>query len=216
MAENTSPRSWLRPLLDVVAVIMAIIALYFSWRALELSREANSLAKEGNAIAQSSNEIALSSIGPAVVPQRGTGIDAMWMYGCSQSGSSDYFLTWIVENKIEFKNTGPKTAYLQDVSISGKEGANWRITVLDGDNWVLLPANIAPDSTRELRFVARAIQSDSSEDAIRTLYERDRYENVFLKWAFSFSDGSTLLWQTGAYPSSPGLEFTRTCASLAD
>ncbi len=195
--------------ISIASLVISAIAVVFAWQANKIAREANELTQQSIRVAQESNRIALLDK-PDPQTIRGTGTIPFFVYGCKHSSSDLYYIYSVTDVYITFANNGGKVATLSQVELTGTP-YSWSIKVYQNDTEINLPIKILPSIETRLQFVATSVSNGDSETNIKTIYEERYHSYPKLRWTFYFSDGRVIVWETQAYGSSPGLDFSRSC-----
>ncbi|MGB9845768.1 MAG: hypothetical protein ACPLF9_08435 [Methanothermobacter tenebrarum] len=195
--------------ISVTSLVISAIAVVFAWQANKIAREANELTQQSIRVAQESNRIALLDK-PDPQTIRGTGTIPLSVYGCRYSSSDLYHVYSVTDVYITFANNGGKVATLSQVELMGTP-YSWHIKIYQDDAAINLPVQILPGVETRLHFVATSVSNSDSETNITTVYEERYHSYPMLRWTFYFNDGRVIVWETQAYGSSPGLDFSRSC-----
>ncbi|GIV70076.1 MAG: hypothetical protein KatS3mg048_2938 [Caldilinea sp.] len=194
---------------SITSLVVSAIAVVFAWQANKIAREANELTQQSIRLAQESNRIALlDKTDPQTI--RGTGTIPLFVYGCKYPSSDLYYIYSITDVYITFANNGGKVATLSQVELMGTP-YSWSVKVYQDDAEINLPVQILPGVETRLQFVATSVSNGESETNIRAVYEERYHSSPMLRWTFYFNDGRVIVWETQAYGSSPGLDFSRSC-----
>lgn len=198
--------------ISVASLIISAIALIFAWQANKIAREANELTQQSIRVSQESNRIALlDKTDPHTI--RGTGTIPIFVYGCRYSSSDLYYVYSFTDVYITFVNNGGKVASLTRVELMGTP-YNWSVKLYQDGAEVSLPAGILPGVEKRWHFIAKSISNGKTRENIESVYSERRYSSPLLQWVFYFEDGRAVVWETQAYGSSPGLDFSRSCEQL--
>jgi hypothetical protein len=195
--------------ISITSLVISAVAVVFAWQANKIAREANELTQQSIRVAQESNRIALLDK-PDPQTIRGTGITPIFVYGCKYSSSDLYHIYSLTDVYITFANNGGKVATLSQVELMGTSYP-WSIKVYQDNTEINLPVQILPGVETRLQFVATSVSDGYSEINIRDVYEERYYSSPMLRWTFYFNDERVIVWETQAYGSSPGLDFSRSC-----
>jgi hypothetical protein len=203
-------KAWyLDRLVNVAALFIAIVALLLSWQANKLSKESNNIANEANRIALSNTSANIRATLTRSYP--------LYTHACT-SGAGQHLRKAKVQTSVRFSNIGGLPVSLDSVRIIDTNFSLFveafeRDYVADlprDDNRINLPLDIMPGVSREWTFSASG-SSPSSE--IELEYETVR--EPLLKWAFDFSDGSTIILEHAKfsedYPDFSRLMFDGSC-----
>ncbi len=196
-------------LISIASLLISAIAVVFAWQANRIAREANELTQRSIQVAQESNRIALLDK-PDPQTIRGTGTIPIFVYGCKYPSSDLYHIYSVTDVYITFANNGGRVATLSQVELMGTPDF-WSVRVYQNDAEINLPVQILPGIETRLQFVAKSVSNGEPETKIKTIYEERYRSNPILRWTFYFSDGRVIVWETQAYGSSPGLDFSRSC-----
>jgi len=198
--------------ISIASLIVSAIALIFAWQANKIAREANELTQQSIKVAQESNRITLlDKTDPH--PIRGTGTIPIFVYGCRYSSSNLYYVYSLTDIYITFTNNGSKVASLAQIDLTGTP-YSWSVKPYQDGAEVVLPAKILPGVERRWHFIAKSVSTGETQEKAATVYSERYHASPLLQWIFYFEDGRVIVWETQAYGSSPGLDFSRSCEQL--
>jgi hypothetical protein len=222
LSGNAKPPTGAKPslaalsvLAAVLSAVAAIVSALLAYQSNVKADHANALAAEANRIALQRMQIVLQDSGPDVRAIRGTGTVPIFMYGCHSQISATLRIYSFTDTSVTFSNLGGRSVSLIDAQLSGGD-RQWELRAYQLSGPIVLPIDIEPGTSRRWDFTALSTLTDSSQSSIRLKWDKLRYAAPVLEWTFFFGDGTTLVWETQAYTSSPTVDpdFSTTCAAL--